>query len=252
MKNTDIKNKGIIGFFDILGYSSLLKNNSIVKASEIIINSFETTQQRVASQYTNMFKEKATPKFLDKIISDFIWLIFADSILLVLPCDEQEPYKKERWLTYFVYACLLYTDLFEQGLPIRGGITCGKYFIRNNCFAGKSIAVAHEISEKIELSAIVLERAAEEEIKMLNLFIEYASTKKLIIECIVPLKQQEERMFAVAPGNIVFEGTTLSILNVRQLVLESFWKHNKGTSEKVMKKVTNTELFLRYAIKNHT
>ena len=67
---------------------------------------------------------------------------------------KQEAQEKwARWLALIFSSIALIDHMFEEGLPVRGAISHGKYFVNEQSVAGKSIIDALSLAQKINLSA---------------------------------------------------------------------------------------------------
>ena len=157
--------EGVVGFFDILGFGSYLKNDPDVRskqALEVLLKIRDEVPSRI---------KKRVP---DALVAEMSWNIFADSILLTMPYPETkdklgaESQKRRRWLTFLFSSVVLLDHMFDQGLPIRGAITFGKYFCHENCLAGRAVVEAHELEQRINLSGAVLHESAEKELRKLT------------------------------------------------------------------------------------
>lgn len=144
---------GWIGFFDILGYSSISNSEDLERAAALVRSLL--TPRRVQG----IAKKTAVDFFgpgVEVGFSDFRWKIFADTILFAgeLATPEQvdnEPGLRganEACTTVFLIMCqTLLLDFFESGLPLRGAIAAGKFYLpeRSMSFIGRPISEAHEL-----------------------------------------------------------------------------------------------------------
>ncbi len=148
---------GIIGFFDLLGYQSLLENND---------DQFDVTNE-VLDVLSNI--ESRSKDYLQKsglyegiIIASKKWdyLIFSDTILLSLTLNPKNDLQSKivnlfYSLSFFASIFVLSKLLFDFGLPFRGALNYGKFIINKNCFAGKIIVDSYKLSNKLDVAAIV-------------------------------------------------------------------------------------------------
>jgi len=117
---------GLIGFFDILGYSNFLQKNSPGEAAQIIVDVLQRLPTEVVEQVRaqSSANHRLTP---EELLERLQWLVFSDTILLTLPYVSQ-PGTTENiwpWLIFIAHVQLLHKQLFNAGLPIRGAVTCG-------------------------------------------------------------------------------------------------------------------------------
>lgn len=241
------KGIGIIGFFDILGYSSFIENNTTTDASNIILNVLLNLKQEVTEQHKELFKginNTENKKKVELIIDKIEWLIFSDTILLTLPYDpELPPHEKESfWFIFLVHCAFLYTHLFVEGLPLRGTITHGDFFLAKNCFAGKSIIDAYRETQELDLAAIIVSEKSKRELAASSLLKPEGMLGVFLHEYLVPFKNQKEaKRITLIPAAMFIEKTS----EIRQLVLGSFWKHKKDIPQRALGKMNNTEMFFR-------
>ncbi|MBN2789477.1 MAG: hypothetical protein JXR69_04765 [Candidatus Delongbacteria bacterium] len=238
---TKVKN-GLIGFFDILGYSSFLENNEAVIAVDIITDLLREIQT---------LKENAIKTFsientvYSEIVKRIEYLIISDSIILSLVCkkreDEDNEYKDELKV-FLLYSSFLMKKLFIKGLPLRGSIDYGEFVIVENTFVGKPIINSYKAGNKINLAACsILEPVGIDILKDLenDLYFKYNT----------PIRNGEEIStllhFLIGEG----EGDNYKldkIKDFKQFIMDSFVKHNKPLDKKVYQKIINTEMFLRF------
>lgn len=250
---------GLIGFFDILGYGKLLENNEpevIVKKIVPILQNLNEEIPRVMgyainavgtnhrknpdnnSNFCSIMKEEA-----DKIK----FSIFSDTILLYLPINQFKNIEDViKSLTFFQTCDFLQNTMFNDGLPLRGCIDYGEYYIENSCFAGKPLINAYKISNSLELSACVLSKKLKNKIED-----DYKELKEknmdlldlCFFDYLVPTKDGEKIY------------STLSILTrwsctyknqPKEYVLSSFEDHNKSISISVKKKIENTKEWFEF------
>lgn len=247
---TEIRTEeGIVAFLDILGYSSFLQNNEPEEAAKTVRDHLLNAPENTKKVFEKVYKEP-TATAVKKHVDRFRWLIFSDTILLTnsyKPEDSQTA-KALRWTVFLMTLAVLYRNLFRNGLPIRGGVFYGKYFVEEHCFAGRSIIGAYELANSLNLAGIALDvRAVKEAVETLEITKHYPKvTAKLLLEYLVPLKNQEPRsMHVLSP---IFPLTPpLHLSDIRQGVAECFWKHKKDLRPEVVEKMDNTEFLFRFA-----
>jgi hypothetical protein len=249
--------EGIVGFFDILGYTSFLENNSAEDAATEVLQTLNSIDKEVASD----LKELLKLPIVATAIEDIEWLVFSDTILITYNYknDDHNIAKLIQWAVFMLISATFSRSMFEYGLPVRGAVGFGEFTIQKNCFAGRPIIKAYQRANSLELSASVLCKSAEEELSRLNETLEaekhnkhekglIESVNELIssyeVEYLVPLKDNSsEKLFAL---NIFATQHTVPTGDIRQYVLESFWKHKKDVPQSAQAKVENTEQFLRF------
>jgi len=249
----------IIGFFDILGYTNLLKQNDVGEITKKVIDIILNVKNEIFKQH---FKSQTQPKAED--VYKFIkWIIVSDSILVYSKFKFKNGIDIH-WVQFLLFSNIFQKHMFDEGLPVRGVINTGDIYIKENCFAGKPIIDAYELSKKIKMSACVLHDDANVELKKItfsylpesyvyNLLIDYPFVYDRLFNCIqkgctfIP-----KEALCRAPeiiGNSYF--LNMMVLNgnineksIKQYVEDSFSKHNKKIDSKdVQDKIKATIYF---------
>jgi len=245
---------GIVGFFDILGYQNIIDNNEIGIVSSLISETLTKLPSKVKADVSNEFSGK-----VKQIIESYFTLIqtrlISDSILISVPIRiegsdvDQDTCIRYTWILLLYYAARLTKEMFDSGLPIRGAIDYGEYYLDNHCFAGKPIIDCYRLSEQLEMSGVVLSEAAYKHYLDIMSAKEHAAFKNIGIEYLVPIKNNTEvRMFMLD----WYKFDKLEFTDIRQEVYKSFRGHNKDIQQKVISKVVNTEFAIRALFINHS
>ena len=242
--------KGIIGLFDILGYSNFLENNEPQKAAQIISDIQLKLEQNLGLYQHELFDEEKFTNF-HTVFKKIKWLIFSDTILLSLSYenDMTESDKGFYWFLFAVNANLLYCHLFQAGMPLRGAIAFGEYIVQENCFAGRNIINAYKLIQQLDFAGVVIDKTAYDEINTLNLQFRPLLMDSMISTFYdVPVKSNTSfRMLTLNPLRFLPSFLDVEVpMDIKQFVSESFWKHNKNFSSNVYKKVENTEYCFRF------
>jgi len=239
--------KGIVGSFDILGYSSFLENNEPEVAAEIVQKHLLTLRDDLILKHDKTFEGMPTLWFCEAM-SEMNWLIFSDTILLTTPYRDSDEATEmlNRWTTFLFNAITMCRHMFDNGLPLRGSIAFGDYFVKDNCFAGRPIIEAYKTVQNMELACTALsESAVLESDSVLKLSKLSLGLSWALADYLVPLKYSKEaRLKVLLPS---YETCPkLSTTDLRQAVAESFWKHNKELSASALQKLNNTEMMFRF------
>lgn len=231
--------KGIVGFFDILGYQSLLEKNEPEEIAETVLPFLTGIKSEVLDDlktWNISYKEE-----LIIIVRDYIkWLVFSDTILLTMPIQESDRnINLILWGIFFTVSKRLQTKMFRNGLPLRAAISYGKFYIKDTCFAGRTIIEAYQLCNQLEFAACVLTESCSKELE--NCDIKKSFNNKDVFDYLVPKKDGESRMLTLAAYVYNTEKE-----NLRTQVLESFLGHNKDIPISAQKKITNTEQWLEF------
>ena len=148
--------------------------------------------------------------------------------------------------------------MFEYGLPIRGGISIGKFYHAELGFAGRPFVAAEGLSSRLELSACVfsddcmdyLRKTFQHQLSDLDsnhLWFRHNTQMKgdtvtsapVMREChILNITSRGSLGAAIAPNNYKID---FSHADLNQVVLESFAAHGKTVeNETVLAKIANT------------
>jgi len=253
----DIVKNGIIGFFDVLGYGSLLENNEPEEIYNVIFPVLDNLKNETSQEMKVILKRHGKeinikPKF-QPLIDSIDWIVFSDTILITLDTDIYS--SQEKWLCWsiFLTAChYLQKKLFKFGLPLRGAINYGKFCVEKTFFAGRSIINAYKLCKELEFAGCVLTKNASEQLnndikainKLFKIDLKYRFTKRYY----VPQKNKEELMDVVSAMVLDLDEN-----DIHSKILECFWSHNKNIPISVHKKVFNTEKWINFLkIKKNT
>ena len=153
-----MRTTGFFGLFDILGYSALNENNDLTTLIDIfkknIIGIDISAVAMGGNSQFHSFTEVKTIQFSDTII-------FYEE-----PSTSGIEKIKEGIIdpSWFMFkACVLLRKAFEGGIPLRGAISYGEYYIHDRAFLGKPIIEAHNFEMDQNWSGAVLCESAENE-----------------------------------------------------------------------------------------
>src|SRR5579859_6290603 len=144
---------GLVAFFDILGYRQIIANNEIKEAASIIKRALRkvTESQKAADIVEKGFKYSPPTNYL----------AFSDSILVYTNYSKEIISQKSQAGLFAAGCAGLCVSLFEEGLPARGAIARGEFFVEQTSFAGKAIVEAYEFANAIEMAGCVIVPTAE-------------------------------------------------------------------------------------------
>lgn len=246
MTNTSTET-GLVAFFDILGYQNLLERNEPEAIATDVLPMLTNIGQSVNEALKKMTeKKKHSPNFFNRIIDNINWLVFSDTVLLTLPVDDSDPYLRHKaWLIFFTACIGLQDRLFEAGLPVRGAIDFGKFFVKGTCFAGRTIVNAYRLSETLELAACVLTDDASNELNKMCKTCAEDDIDTLfgifVLEYLIPTKTIEQHRLTLMAHTY-----DLSAPDIHRTVMTAFWGNNKDLPVTVRQKVANTEQWLEF------
>jgi hypothetical protein len=244
---------GWVGFFDILGYANLLQRNEPELIAEEVVPLLTSCTKPEVINWIDSFLEKlrirnfedsftnpqSRAQFFGKFLDDLNLLLFSDTILITMPTDRcKDVESNPRFLIFYVACEILQFKLFRAGLPLRGAIDFGRFFVHDTFFAGHPIVNAYELCNGLELAACVVSKAAYDQMQGLKGF--GRGSDLFVSEYLVPTKNGERHFFVTR--SFVYEKN----VDIRQQVMNAFWAHRKDITIDAQKKALNTEQWLRY------
>lgn len=238
---------GYVGFFDILGYRQIISNNNIDHVSEIISNILIRIPDRVSVHLLALAKTESEKESLDKCLRRIQSRLISDSIVLVMSDDNtyEAPYGFQDCFTFLSYASLLLRMAFDAGLPMRGAVDYGEFFLKGSCFAGNPIINCHAIGSRIQLAGCVLGNSLRNHMDSLqDAGGREGLLKKLIFNYIVPFKNAAAQKYSILNWYYPFSGWGTVTTDLRTCVLNAFLAHNKDIPPDAVAKIDNTEIML--------
>jgi hypothetical protein len=233
---------GFFGFFDVLGYSRMMEKNSLDNIIEIY-NSTILRLNKIAEFFANK------PLEYNFAVHS---LAFSDTFILYQ--DANEKFTSISTKHFISTSSCLLRLAFDRGIPLRGAISYGAYFISENpiCLLGKPLVEANESQKKQEWSGAILCKSAQEVIRnMLDL------SGFRLIEYDVPFGSKTKKCYALRWDDSDIEnyimlglgaydkGLDLENENqIRNTVREKFSSHKKPIDQNVERKIENTTKFI--------
>jgi hypothetical protein len=233
---------GLIAFFDILGYQNIIDNNDISEVAQLIDNLLVDLPNK-AKEKSKWFGE-GIPKEED-VLSDLYTMVISDSIIIAKPMPKT--FSEDWGFTYLTWVFGKYCEslldfAFENGLPLRGAIDYGEYYLNRNCFAGKPIIDCYRMSHMLNFSGCILTPTLSDRyhsIKNKETLRYYSENLGFPYLC--PLKDNKNQRFFT----ICWCEKVTQINDLREYVFKSFSKHYKDVSGSTITKLDETELWLR-------
>lgn len=262
---------GLVGFFDILGYQQMLLANDVSSTARIVVDVLSEVPDNVVSGVLGeqgLEKEEGLEswpdfqRYFQGLVRDEIgWLLFSDSILVSLPLktDQDIVYWGTSVVGFMQVCAFLQRKMFDVGLPLRGGVSFGEFFIQDTYFAGRPIIDAYQHSESLELSGCVLAPSAERMYAQMQQHAVDAGYEEsirgmldqLCVSYLIPKKRDRvETGLMVNWVNLPMRFFAGLPSDLREFVYSSFVAHNKDVVPAVQPKIDNTEAFVRKVVRN--
>ena len=145
--------------------------------------------------------------------------------------------------------------MFEEGLPLRGCVGFGEYFIYESMFSGRIISECYTESEKLEFSGVMITDECYKYIKENSKNLEFINLLESLIEdIVVPVKQniEENRHILNWIDDLTWDNKLKIDIqeHTEKYVMEKFTAYKKTVNDKSYRKYINTvnvinELFIR-------
>jgi len=262
---------GLVGFFDILGYQQMLLANDVSSTAQIVVDVLSDVPDKVVSgllddsgleRSDDLASWPEFARYFQGLVRDEMdWLLFSDSIVVSLPLEmDRDIFHRATRVVGFVEVCaVLLRQMFDVGLPLRGGVSFGEFFIQGTYFAGQPIIDAYRQSESLDLSGCVLAPSVErmyEQMKQHAVDGGYeesvrAMIDQLCVSYLIPKKgDRVETGLMVNWVNLPMRSFEGLPSDLREYVYSSFVAHNKDVVPAVQPKIDNTEAFVRKIVQN--
>lgn len=246
--------KGLVGYFDILGYKEFLKNNPVTDSDKLVCEVLNYIND--APHETKLICEemaKTIPEIKD-FDNYFERLVFADSIIFTLeyPADCGDEWIQNARTLMELFSGTLTAKMFIYGLPVRGVIDEGDFIIQKNCFAGKVIVEAHQLCESLNFSGLVYSKSLGDSILKSEEGKKFNNDYSTTFTYLTPMKDGSEEKLLI-PNWVIYlgrNGVSKYLKDIEDFVLKSFWAHNKNCSNSVDIKIKNTVKVIRKMVHN--
>jgi len=181
--------EAIVGFFDILGYTSFLESNQTEDVTESVLRIINTIPKIVQAESSLALSAG------EDIMAQMHFLVFSDTILMTLDTTGNSRRRKyEQWKRFILHSVLLSKNLLINGLPVRGAITNGSIVIQNYCFAGAPIVEAYRLCNSLELAATVIAHSSFAAANELDHEFGVSFTRFFVEDYPPPMKHEVNRM----------------------------------------------------------
>jgi len=249
---SDSTQTGLVALIDILGYQNLLTRNEPEIIAQEVIPILLGIRVKVEGLLTQHSKEGVTKELRDAVIEQMKWVSFSDTILLALPVSQErwpdDPLNTREvftWIFFLMAVQFVHSELFSAGLPTRGAIDYGKYYIKDSCFAGRTIVNTYQLSQQIEMSACVFTEDAAKQWKHVGREFQQSPFDVYALEYLVPTKDGDKRMLVTRA-----KPSGINSANIHESVMRAFWGNRKEIPQTVRPKIENTEQWLDFQLQH--
>ena len=232
--------RGFIGVFDVLGFQSFCANNSDQKIAEEVLRYIDFVPEGMPELLARSLSrgQIKTYEHAKALLSHIKWLVFSDTIVVVLPNAEKE---KDLLREYVAACAILNRTMFERGLPVRGAMHLGEFVIGNRCIAGRVVVEALHQVHLIEAACTVLSNDvwAHLQDRFNTDEIGDSLLRGLLPRSSVPCKDGAKTLTTLNWLNISI-GEATDPKNTYEFVMEQFLAHGKQLDTAAHTKARNT------------
>ena len=183
---------GFVAFTDVLGFSAAMQNDDAQVVGDIfdvLDMAYSNAKGGILSQifddyhpdpdgegYLTLCKESEfeSNRLLQLVHDHLILSVISDSIICACDMSNVNDTEDKRFLSLYFMEMLHYlvSNMFSRGLPLRGGVSYGKFFcssrgenkVSPNLFAGSALFSAHRLESEINAAVVVVDNEAIEKI----------------------------------------------------------------------------------------
>ncbi|MDD4906304.1 MAG: hypothetical protein PHD39_09135 [Methylobacter tundripaludum] len=246
--------KGLIGFFDILGYKNFLENNSATESALEVLKIITDIPKEIKLISQEVVKTTPNAKDLDDRLKH---LVFSDTIVFTLDYPENVDAEWIDGARNFMAAAsaTLTAKMFKNGLPVRGVIHEGDFIIKDMCFAGKGIVEAYQLCEALNFSGLVYSPSLGNKILGTEEGKNFNNDYWTTFTYLTPMKDGNEIKLLNSNWVYILKGLEENGFlefqkDIEGFVLKTFWAHNKDCSNSVDIKIKNTVKIIRKMMHN--
>lgn len=244
--------KGLVGFFDILGYQSFLENNSASRSALDVLKIINDIPQRAREATKQAVQDD--PDF-NGVSEALTHLVFSDTIVFTLAYPEDAD---SDWIYlaqgYFsICSANLASEMFENGLPIRGVIHEGDFVTKEHCLAGKAVVEAYQLCGQLNFAGLVFTKNLGDKIVESQHDGAVNNDSDFIFSYLAPMKDGSEMKLGHINWLRWLTGSSIEKFekDAEGYVLSSFWAHQKDCPKSADQKVYNTVKVMRKMLLNY-
>jgi len=233
----------MVALFDVLGYKNLIDQNNVATVASLLRETLQQIPAAVSQWFKKEFPENTA---VDEIVSAVKPLVFSDTILLTLNEDAATDTKAGNLFVFFVECAFVQRFMFENGLPLRGAISYGEFYVSDLCFVGKPVVRAYELAQSQDWCGVALTVEAENAWIALQDKSWLHRSASIVIPYDVPLKSMgTSRLISLQWPAIPVENKGFPN-DPRGAVVEKFSAHGKIVPPAEYRRIENTARFFSH------
>ena len=238
----------LIAVMDIMGFSSILKNNAFNFGMLVTNLAVDGCLKHVKA--SALIPDKTDPEHIKDLYKTILHFQFSDTLILVMP--EISKTSREAQCQFFVFVNAVawaVSSFFDRGFPVQCQIEYGNCWwnMDENFLLGRQFIIAHEKISDMGFSGMVV---SEDVLKIVFGNVRSEECRRfcrhLGIERItVPDKKDDYYEEYCFDWLHIRHDLSFSVENIRQELIEKFTQHGKCLTASVVKKIDNTENMIR-------
>lgn len=146
--------RGLIAVFDVLGFKSFCQHNTDQKVAEEVLTTIDMVPEGMVEHLSLTLGQGKNPEKARELVSNIIWLVFSDTVLVTLP--QAEDASPDLVVIFFLGCAIFNRLMFDRGLPIRGSVHLGDFLLGNRCVAGRVVVEALDQVHELEAACTVI------------------------------------------------------------------------------------------------
>ena len=234
----------LVAVMDVMGFSSMLENNSELFNLVQTNVAFESCCKRI-KHLASIFNDKGEMRKIQKRMFHFQ---FSDTLVLVLPL--QTKLMELQFAAFIDKVIWTVEAYFEGGFPVQCQIEFGDCLWNNEEYflLGKPFVDAHVNAGLLDFAGVVMSDKVVEMIKekIRDLDRVRRIFRVLGVEQIsVPIKNNGFQPRYCIDWRYSRYDKKASKIDIRQYLVRKFTEHGKGLSSSVINKLNNTEYLIR-------
>jgi len=240
-----------------LGYQAIIDNNQIETVAQLIVDYIDKTPTYLRDFIKRSFSSLGlSAQELDGLAKLTSRRLLSDSVLLTATQPRARFNSEDRlweWFLFLLECRQLMDWMVKNGLPLKGAIGYGEYFLKRSCFAGKPILDAFRLADNLDIAGCAfvpnawseVEEALKKGDEQIANFIKSISFKyevPLKVGCsnVSPFKKDKSESLTMVAFTLPDDWKG----NVREKVQKAFTAYNRRIAGKVKTKFENTVLMM--------
>ena len=235
----------LIAVMDIMGFSSVLKNNSF--SFDMLVTNLAVDACLKSVKHRALYSGKNDSSYIKKIQQSILHFQFSDILIFIMPnlSKTDDKIVKLQLFAFVEVVANAVATFFDYGFPVQCQMEYGNCWwnMDENFLLGKPFVIAHEKADAMGFSGVVI---SEDVLKVVFGNVMGDDCRKFC-RCIgiekisVPDKVDNYNPAYCVDWFHIRNDSDFNICSIRQRLIEKFTNHGKSLTPSVVKKIDNTE-----------